>query len=205
LFLLFITFLLGILPSKARASEPWNIKWEPTQLVNGSPVLFRVSAPAELTSLEGTWLGHALQFRFGQSCNCWYALAGVDLNGDGVSNNDYVPGTTRNLAGRDSASTARVLELVNAWRAVRNLAPIPASQLQSSNFNRFDIRLSRSIGIPGGRNVDLVAQVFNVFGRDNLIGGTGGGAVNFATSNAFGKYTIAAPRQDVEVGISFKF
>jgi hypothetical protein len=133
------------------------------------------------------------------------ALAGVDLNGDGVSNNDYVPGTTRNQAGRDDASNATVLQKVNEWRAVRNLAPIPASQLQSSNFNRFDIRVSRSINIGGTRSVDLVAQVFNVFGRDNLVGGTGGGAVNTATSNAFGKYTIAAPRQDAEVGISFKF
>jgi outer membrane receptor protein involved in Fe transport len=133
------------------------------------------------------------------------ALAGVDLNGDGVSNNDYVPGTTRNQAGRDDAATAQVLQKVNEWRAVRNLSPIPASQLQSSNFNRFDIRVSRSINLGGARSVDLVAQVFNVFGRDNLVGGTGGGAVNTATSNAFGKYTIAAPRQDAEVGISFKF
>ena len=133
------------------------------------------------------------------------ALAGVDLNGDGVSNNDYVPGTTRNQAGRDDAATAQVLQKVNEWRAVRNLAPIPASQLQSSNFNRFDIRVSRSVTLGGGRSVDLVAQVFNVFGRDNLVGGTGGGAVNTATSNAFGKYTIAAPRQDAEVGVSFKF
>jgi hypothetical protein len=29
--------------------------------------------------------------------------------------------------------------------------------------------------------------------------------LNTATSNSFGKYAIAAPRQDAEVGISFKF
>jgi len=76
-----LIFLLGIFfPATAQASEPWTVKWEPSQLVNGSPVLFRINAPAELTSLEGTWLGHALSFRFGQSCNCWYAIAGVDLN-----------------------------------------------------------------------------------------------------------------------------
>src|SRR4029079_15242186 len=69
------------------------------------------------------------------------ALAGVDLNGDGVSNNDYVPGTTRNEAGAASAPTTTVLEKDNAWRAVRNLAPIPASQLQGSDFNRFDMRV----------------------------------------------------------------
>ena len=133
------------------------------------------------------------------------ALAGVDLNGDGVSNNDYVPGTTRNQAGRDSGGTAKVLELVNAWRAVRGRLPIPASQLQSSDFNRFDVRVSRSINIGSARSVDLVAQVFNVFGRDNLIGGTGGTFINNSLSDSYGKYQVAGPRQEAEVGIQFKF
>jgi hypothetical protein len=133
------------------------------------------------------------------------ALAGVDLNGDGIATTDLVPGTTRNEAGRDTTGTANVLQMVNAWRAVRGLAPIPASQLQSSNFNRFDIRLSRSIPLRGSESIDLVAQVFNVFGRDNLIGGTGGTFVNNALSNAFGKYGVAGPRQEAEVGIQFKF
>jgi murein DD-endopeptidase MepM/ murein hydrolase activator NlpD len=79
-FLMAVLLLSAFLPSKAQASEPWTAKWEPAQLVNGSPVLFRITAPAELTSLEGTWLGHTLSFRFGQACNCWYAIAGVSLN-----------------------------------------------------------------------------------------------------------------------------
>ena len=131
------------------------------------------------------------------------ALSGVDFTGDGTI--DFVPGTSRNQAGRDSAGTAFVLQKVNEWRAVRNLAPIPASQLQSSDFNRFDIRLSRALQLGGGRSVDLVAQVINLFGRDNLIGGTGGTFTNIALSSSFGKYAVAAPRQEAEVGISFKF
>jgi murein DD-endopeptidase MepM/ murein hydrolase activator NlpD len=79
-FLIATLFLVTFLPSNALANEPWNVKWEPAQLVNGSPVLFRVIAPVDLTSLEGTWLGHKLSFRLGQECNCWYVLAGVDLN-----------------------------------------------------------------------------------------------------------------------------
>jgi hypothetical protein len=47
--------------------------------------------------------------------------------------------------------------------------------------------------------------VINVFGRDNLIGGTGGTFTNSALSSSFGKYAVAAPRQEAEVGISFKF
>ena len=131
------------------------------------------------------------------------ALSGVDFTGDTTI--DFVPGTSRNQAGRDSNGTAYVLQKVNEWRAVRNLAPIPASQLQSSDFNRFDIRLSRALQLGGGRSVDLVAQVINLFGRDNLIGGTGGTFTNIALSSSFGKYAVAAPRQEAEVGISFKF
>ena len=133
------------------------------------------------------------------------ALAGVDLTGTGVSTATFVPGTTRNMAGRDSASTAKMLTLVNAWRAVKNMAPIPASQLQDSSYNRFDIRLARNIAIHGGQSVDLVAQVFNVLGRDNLIGGTGGTFINNSLSSSFGRYTIAAPRQEMEVGVQCKF
>jgi hypothetical protein len=98
-----------------------------------------------------------------------------------------------------------MLELVNAWRAVRNLAPIPGSQVGSSSFNRLDFRVSRALAISSGRSVELVAQVFNVFGRDNLIGGTGGTFINNSLSNSFGRYTVAAPRQEMEVGIQFKF
>jgi hypothetical protein len=79
-FLIATLLAATFLPGRALASEPWNVKWEPAQLVNGSPVLFRVIAPVELTSLEGTWLGHKVSFRLGQTCNCWYVLAGVDLN-----------------------------------------------------------------------------------------------------------------------------
>jgi len=47
--------------------------------VNGSPVLFRVTAPKQLTALTGNFLGQDLSFRLSQSCHCWYALAGVGL------------------------------------------------------------------------------------------------------------------------------
>jgi hypothetical protein len=112
------------------------------------------------------------------------------------------PPATRRAA---TANTAAVLQKVNEWRAVPNLAPIPASQLQSSGYNRFDIRVSRAVAIGGTRSIDLVAQVFNLFGRDNLVGGTGGTFINNSLSASFGKYSVAAPRREAEVGISFKF
>jgi hypothetical protein len=131
------------------------------------------------------------------------AVSNVDFTGDGVV--DLVPGATTNMGGRDSAGTAKLLDLVNAWRAVRNLAAIPASQLESSDYNRFDVRVSRSFAIGGERAIELSAQVLNVFGRDNLIGGTGGVFQNNALSNSYGTYAVAGARQEAEVGIRFKF
>lgn len=131
------------------------------------------------------------------------ASSGVDLTGDGIV--DLVPGVTTNLAGRDSEGTARLLELVNAWRGVRNLGLIPAGQIEGSDYNRADVRVSRSFVLPGDRSVELSAQVLNLFGRDNLIGGTGGAFINNSLSNAFGTYSVAGARQEAEVGIRFKF
>ncbi len=131
------------------------------------------------------------------------ASSGVGLTGTG--NIDQVPGVTTNMAGRDSAGTAKLLGLVNAWRTARGLAPIPASQIQSSNYNRADVRVSRSFSLRGSRSMELSAQVLNLFSRDNLIGGTGGAFINNALSNSFGTYTVAGARREAELGIRFKF
>ena len=131
------------------------------------------------------------------------ASSGVDLTGDGVA--DLVPGATTNMGGRDEHGTAKLLELVNAWRTVRGLKTIPASQLESSSYNRVDVRVSRSFAIHGEQSVELSAQVLNLFGRDNLIGGTGGAFTNNALSNAYGTYSVAGARQEAEIGIRFKF
>jgi len=65
------------LPGQARL---WRVTVEPPAPVNGSPMLLRVTAPAKLTALRGTWLDHQMVFRFSAGCHCWYALAGVDLS-----------------------------------------------------------------------------------------------------------------------------
>jgi len=78
-----LLFLFGTALAAAQAAPvavSWTLKTEPQELVNGSPVLFRVNAPAELTTLRGVWSGRELAFRFGAGCSCWYALAAIDLN-----------------------------------------------------------------------------------------------------------------------------
>lgn len=63
----------------ASSDSAWHVQYDPNALVNGSPVLFRVETPAAVTSLQGTWAERTFDFRFGRSCKCWFAIAGVDL------------------------------------------------------------------------------------------------------------------------------
>lgn len=68
------------LPNKSLSNKTWTAQWEPAKPVNGSPVLFRVTAPAAVKELRGNFLGQDLTFRSNLSCHCWYALAGVSLS-----------------------------------------------------------------------------------------------------------------------------
>ena len=63
----------------AKAGAAWSVRWQPVRLVNGTPVLFRVKPPAQLSSLQGTWLEHDVSFNFDASTRTWYGLAGASL------------------------------------------------------------------------------------------------------------------------------
>jgi murein DD-endopeptidase MepM/ murein hydrolase activator NlpD len=76
----FLTAILYGFSAFAQVSgQKWSAQWEPVKLVNGSPVLFRVTAPKQVSALTGNFLGQDLSFRASQTCRCWYAFAGVSL------------------------------------------------------------------------------------------------------------------------------
>ena len=94
----FLLWSFFSLPSPAFAAT-WSAHAQPAQLVNGSPVLFRVKPPAQLQSLTGTWLGHDVPFSFDAASKTWYALAGVSF--------ETAPGTyTLELAGETAPAKA---------------------------------------------------------------------------------------------------
>ena len=97
---------------------------------------------------------------------------------------------------------ARMLEAVNAWRAANGLRPIPASQIDTNDYNSFDMRVSKSFALGGSRKVELIGQVFNVFGTDNL---EPVAWVTNALSNAFGRINLASNRQQAELAVRFAF
>jgi murein DD-endopeptidase MepM/ murein hydrolase activator NlpD len=57
----------------------WTVRNQPARLVNGMPVLFRVTTPKPVRALSGNWLGHEIAFSFDASHKSWFALAGTSL------------------------------------------------------------------------------------------------------------------------------
>ena len=56
-----------------------ELRWQPTNVFNGSPIVFRVVALERMKSISGAWLEHELAFSFDEQSKTWYALAGVSL------------------------------------------------------------------------------------------------------------------------------
>ena len=127
------------------------------------------------------------------------AKAGKDLNGDGA-NTDYVPGTIKGEGNRDNSA---MLQAVNAYRALNNLGPITLIK-NNNNYNRVDLRASKAISLSANRRLELVAQVFNLFGRNNL-GGIGSSFNTNALSGTFGQISTAQPRQQAELAARIVF
>ncbi len=108
-----------------------------------------------------------------------------------------MPGTTRNQGNRDLD-----LALVNAWRAQNARGPISADQIDRNGYNRFDIRGSKTINFGGNRRLELIGQIFNLFGTDNL-GAWAAAQVGNALSDSFGRILTAQPRQQAEIAVRF--
>jgi murein DD-endopeptidase MepM/ murein hydrolase activator NlpD len=62
-----------------KASGSWLVTFQPSRPVNGSPILFRIKAPAHLASLSGKWIDHDVFFSFDPKSKTWYGIAGVSL------------------------------------------------------------------------------------------------------------------------------
>jgi len=63
--------------SSAAAPAHWTVVNQPARLVNGSPVLFRITTPKSVKTLSGKWLDHEIAFSFDATGKTWFALAGA--------------------------------------------------------------------------------------------------------------------------------
>ena len=68
--------LLLAATSLAETSARWTLRYQPTRIVNGAPVLFRVTTPQSIRTLSGKWLEHEISFTFDATQKKWFGLAG---------------------------------------------------------------------------------------------------------------------------------
>ena len=61
----------------AKVTARWIVGHQPARVVNGSPVLLRVTTPKPTRILSGSWLGHDISFSFDATQKAWFGLAGV--------------------------------------------------------------------------------------------------------------------------------
>jgi murein DD-endopeptidase MepM/ murein hydrolase activator NlpD len=71
-------FFMLMIPIAGQAAAQ-TVTWQPPKLVNGSPVLFQMSARTGVRSITATWFSHPVTFFRSGSSRTWYALAGVPV------------------------------------------------------------------------------------------------------------------------------
>jgi hypothetical protein len=172
-------------------SDP-NLDWGPSNVDRRNSIVASgtVNLPWSLT-LGAIWTA--------RSSVPFSALAAT-FNADGTQ--QYVPGTSRNQGNRDLNLAA-----VNAYRATQGLSPVTASQLNTNPYDSFDVHLSRSFKLGAERHLEVIAQVFNLFGHENLAGVSAGtsGYVTNAASPGFGTLGSAGNLQQAELAARFVF
>jgi murein DD-endopeptidase MepM/ murein hydrolase activator NlpD len=56
-----------------------TVRYQPARVVNGAPVLFRVTTPKPAEAVSAKWHDHEIDFTFDARQKTWFALAGVSL------------------------------------------------------------------------------------------------------------------------------
>ena len=79
LMLLVLTRAAAAAPAPAKPAARWTVRYQPARVVNGTPVLFRVTTPQSVRALTGKWLEHEVSFSFDPVQKAWFGLAGASL------------------------------------------------------------------------------------------------------------------------------
>jgi len=170
-----------------------NLDWGPSSVDRRNVIVTSgtVDLPWRLT-LGAIWTA--------KSSTPFSALAAT-FNADGTQ--QYVPGTSRNQGNRDLS-----LGAVNAYRATLGLSPVTSSMINTNPYDSFDVHLSRKFMIKEHRYIEVIAQVFNLFGHENLLGvaaGNSGYVTNAASPTGFGTIGAAGNLQQAELAARFVF
>ncbi len=132
-----------------------------------------------------------------RSGNPWDVTAGVDLDGDG-NTQDRPAGLVKNAGGTKSDIN---LAIINAFRQSRGRQPITMAQLtQTSGDKLVDLRATRQFPLGQRRRVDVFLEAYNLLNTVNYENPSG-----VITSGSFAVYTIARDPRQIQWGARFQF
>ncbi len=100
----------------AKIAPQRQVVWQPSKLLQGSPVLFQLQAPATTHAVSAVWLGHEIVFSRANRTTpaMWYGLAGVSA--------ETVPGTY-DLLITEARSPGKPVEIRTKIKIARALFP----------------------------------------------------------------------------------
>jgi hypothetical protein len=124
--------------------------------------------------------------------------AGTDIDGDGQTQSDRPIGLPITVGMGDVAGQ---LAIINAFRAARNLAPIPASMLDLDPYVSLDARLTKQIRLGGSHRVDLFIEGYNLTNHVNFNPNVN---ANMNSAAFLSRTTAGDPRQ-IQWGFRYAF
>jgi murein DD-endopeptidase MepM/ murein hydrolase activator NlpD len=170
------------------AAARWTVVTHPARLVNGMPVLFRVTTPKSVHTLSGNWLGHEIVFTFDASHKSWFALAGVSLETKPGTYPIELHGET--LAGQSAGSPdGQVISFKKKIRVERQryprvelkvpgryTAPSPEDQRQIEQDKETKAQVFETVSVgrewKGSFAAPVNAEISDVFGVERVFNGS---------------------------------
>src|ERR1700687_1641978 len=162
----------------------WTVVIRPARLVNGTPVLFRVTTPKPVRALSGNWLGHDIVFGFDASHKAWFALAGASLETKPGPYPIQLHGET--LAGQSAGPTISFEKKIRVERQRyprvqlkvpgRYTAPNPEDQRQIEQDKETKVQVFETVSArrewKGSFGAPVNAELSDVFGVERVFNGS---------------------------------
>ncbi len=172
--------LLQVAHASAAPAAGWAIHCQPSRIVNGSPVVFRVTTLKPVRSLTGNWLGHEIEFSFDRRAKTWFAIAGASLETKPGSYSIQLHAET--TAGQPISFEKRIPIQGRRYPRVllkvpgRYTAPSPEEQreIQQDKKTKEDVfkTLSPEREWRGSFDPPVKAQISDVFGVQRVFNGS---------------------------------
>jgi murein DD-endopeptidase MepM/ murein hydrolase activator NlpD len=113
-----------------------SVRWQPTRLINGSPVVFRVTSPERLKSLSGEWLEHDVFFSSDSQGKVWYGIAGASLETHPGSYPLALKGAT--ASGKELSFQKQVAVGKGKYRSIKASVPKQYTEPSAEQLQKID-------------------------------------------------------------------